>query len=46
MPPEQPVPPARFRSPRPARPAEEPEDATAGESPEDADPSTLGPKDS
>lgn len=46
MPPEQPVPPERFRSPRPAQPTEEPEDATAEESQEDAEPPTLEPADS
>lgn len=46
MPPEQPIPPERFRSPRPVQPAEEPEDATAEESQEDTGPSTLEPTDS
>lgn len=46
MPPEQPVPPERFRSPRPAPTPEEPEEATAEESKEEADPSTLEPSDS
>jgi hypothetical protein len=46
MPPEQPVPPERFRSPRPEQPVEEPEDATAEETQEDAEPATPEPADS
>jgi len=47
MPPEQPIPPERFRSPRPARPVEESEDATAEESQEeDAEPPPPEPADS
>jgi hypothetical protein len=46
MPPEQPVPPERFRAPRPTEPVEEPEEATAEESQEDPEPPTLEPTDS